>query len=202
MLSDYINNAAEIHSRNIELATYPVDDTKVIVHGILKDRRYVKVFDAAGTAREPGTVHHLEVRLLISAAPLVIMEAEAEMITVPIEECRQTLENMEKLVGIPVKSGFSKQVRSLIGGKHGCNHLSQLIVAMGQEVVSGWLTQKRKNRPVLPKNLESLIGKEYIFDSCLMWSKGGPRYNNLLKAIEANQEQNENPDVNHGNQGT
>jgi hypothetical protein len=188
MLSDHINQASRIHSRTIELATYPIENAQVIVHGVLKDYRYVRVFDAAGAIKEPGIVHHIEARLLISSNPLVIEEAEAEMVVVPIDECRQAIENIKHLIGEQVRSGFSKQVRSVVGGTRGCNHLSQLIVSMGQEIVSGWLTRKRRDRPTLPKNMESFQEKDYILDSCLMWSKEGPRYNNLVKAIQANQE--------------
>jgi hypothetical protein len=73
---------------------------------------------------------------------------------------------------------------------------------MGQEVVSGWLTQKRKNPPVLPENMEAFIDKEYIFDSCLLWSKGGSRYNNLKRVIKDQQKHVEYQDINHSNKGT
>lgn len=184
MSAENTRHGDQIHSRQLTLSTHHVDQQSIIVKGSLVDHRYVSVFDAAGVFKKPGVVHHIEVDLQVSANPLRITGVEARMIQVPMDECRSTLDNLSKLVGLEVKSGFSRSVRSLVGGKDGCNHLSQLIVILGQEIVSGWLTQKRRERRTLPKDVESFPDRDYIFDSCRMWSKQGARYQNFVRAIE------------------
>jgi hypothetical protein len=43
MLDKIVANKTKIHTRDIKLATYPHTDSRVIVHGVLKDKRYIKI---------------------------------------------------------------------------------------------------------------------------------------------------------------
>ena len=86
MLDKIVENKTKIHTRDIKLATYPHTDSSVIVHGVLKDKRYIKIFDINGDILEPGIVHHLDVKILIKPDPLTIEDAQAQMI--PLNGCR------------------------------------------------------------------------------------------------------------------
>jgi len=187
MLNKIIENKSKIHTRDIRLATYPHTDSSVIVHGVLKDRRYIRVFDVTGGVKEPGIIHHMDVKLLIKPDPLRIEDAQAQMIHTPMPECSTTLDTIEKLKGLEIKSGFSKNIRNIMGGKKGCTHLCQLIIAMGQEIVHGWLTQQRKDKSPVPKDLDSLSEKKFLIDSCRMWTRTGPKIESLKQAIKARQ---------------
>ncbi|MCK5165271.1 MAG: DUF2889 domain-containing protein, partial [Desulfobacula sp.] len=77
MLNKIIENKPKIHTRDIRLATYPHTDSRVIVHGVLKDQRYIRVFDVTGAVVEPGIIHHMDVKLLIKPEPLMIEDAQA-----------------------------------------------------------------------------------------------------------------------------
>jgi hypothetical protein len=188
MLDKIIENKPKIHSRDIKLETYSHTDSRVIIHGVLKDERYIKIFDITGKVLEPGIVHHLDVKLLVKPAPLIIEYAQAQMIKVPMSECSATLDTIEKLKGLEIKSGFSKTIRDIMGGKKGCAHLCQLIIVMSQEIVQGWLTHKRKNSSPVPKDLDSFAEKKFIIDSCRMWTNNGPKIKTLEQAIKAQQE--------------
>jgi len=185
MFGHMIKSGEKLHTRDIQLATYLCTDSRIIVHGVLKDRRHAKVYDVTGTAREPGIVHHLDVKLLIQVDSLEIEEAQIEMVHVPLAECPATLDTVEKLKGLEVKAGFSKKIRGLMGGKKGCAHLCNLIIAMSQEIVQGALACKRQNRPSVPKDIDSLSDKGFLIDSCRMWTRDGPKVTALKKAIEA-----------------
>ena len=187
MLNKIIETKSKIHTRDIQLATYPHTDSRVIVHGVLKDRRYTKVFDITGEVNEPGILHHLDVTLLIKPDPLMIEDAQAQMIHVPLPECTTTLDTVEKLKGLEIKAGFSKKIRDIMGGKKGCSHLCNLIIAMGQEIVQGWLAHDRRKKPPVPKDLDSLREKNFLIDSCRMWTLQGPKVKSLEKAIKARQ---------------
>lgn len=117
MLNKIVKNKTKIHTRDIRLATYPHTDSRVIVHGILKDWRYIKVFDITGKVLDPGVIHHMDVKLLINSDPLMIEDVQAQMLHVPMSECRCTLDTIEKLKGIKIEAGFSKNIRSIMGGK-------------------------------------------------------------------------------------
>lgn len=184
MLKGMIKEQSKIHTRNISLATYPCTDSCVLVQGILKDQQYIPVFDVTGKTKAPGTVHHMSVTLLITPDPLTIVQAEAEMLTVPMAECPSTLDLVEQLVGVQIKSGFSTQIRKIMGGNRGCTHLCTLVVTMGQEIFHGWLTQKRSQKAPLPASLDDLEEKGFLIDSCRMWKKDGPKMREMQKAIE------------------
>jgi hypothetical protein len=187
MLNKIVENKARIHTRDIRLATYPHTDSKVVVHGVLKDERYIKIFDITGNVLDPGIVHHLDVKFLIKADPLTIEDAQANMIKVPMPECAQTLDTIEKLKGLEIKSGFSKTIRDIMGGKKGCTHLCQLIITMSQEIVHGWLTHKKKDNSPVPNNIDSFPEKKFIIDSCRMWAGNGPKIKKLEQAIKEQQ---------------
>jgi len=185
MLNKIIENKTKIHTRDISLATYPHTDSSVIVHGVLKDKRYIKIFDINGDILEPGIVHHLDVKLLIKPDPLTIEDAQAQMIKIPMSECSDTLDTVEKLKGLEIRSGFSKTIRDIMGGKKGCAHLCQLIIVISQEIVQGWLTHNRKEKTPVPKDLDSFAEKKFIIDSCRMWTSQGPKIKKLEQAIKA-----------------
>jgi hypothetical protein len=71
-----------------------------------------------------------------------------------------------------------------MGGKKGCTHHCTLIIAMGQEIVHGWQTHKRKDQSPVPKNIEDFSEKKYIIDSCRMWTSHGPKIKALEQAIK------------------
>ena len=184
MLKDIINDKPRIHTRNISLTTYPISKTEIITEGILLDKSYQKIFTIAGNVKEPGIIHHMVIRLLIKGDPLTIIDAEAEMLNVPVEECKITLDTLDKIKGIEIKSGFSNLIRKIMGDKNGCTHIAHLVMVMGQEIVHGWLTHKRKNKSAIPENIENFQGKDFILNSCRLWVKDGPRMKSLVQALQ------------------
>jgi len=184
MLKDIIKDKPKIHTRDINLTTYALSKKEIIVEGILLDKSYQKIFTITGNVKEPGIIHHMAIRLLIKGDPLTIVDAEAEMLNVPVEECKSTLDTLVKIKGIEIKSGFSNLIKKTIGDKNGCTHLAHLVMVMGQEIVHGWLTHKRKNKSAVPENIENFQGKDFILNSCRMWAKDGPRMKSLEQALQ------------------
>ncbi|MCP4665548.1 MAG: DUF2889 domain-containing protein, partial [Deltaproteobacteria bacterium] len=109
-------NQDPVHERRVAFKTYPTDNNRVIVEGWLTDERFVSGYHWNGRERPPGVVHRMCVRLLVGEWPLQVLDAEAEMPGVPMELCRDTLESVKKVVGLSIVSGFSEEVRKLIGG--------------------------------------------------------------------------------------
>ncbi len=181
MLKDQIKN--KIHSRTISLSSYPLKKSEIIVEGILLDERFQKVFTLSGDVKEPGVVHHIEVRLLICDNPLRIVKAEAEMPHIPMDECRESLELIGYVEGVEIGRGFSKKVRTLTGGTKGCTHLAHLLTVMSQEIVHGWMTDKRKKKRPLPKSLEHVKERDFLINSCRMWTENGPKMRELKQAF-------------------
>ncbi|MCG8635161.1 MAG: DUF2889 domain-containing protein [Desulfobacterales bacterium] len=189
MLKEIIKGKPPVHTRDIRLSTFAHGPDRVIVHGELKDERCIPIVDILGRNKEPGTVHHMSVTLLIAPDPLRIVEAEAEMMTVPMEQCPETLDCIERIKGLEIKPGFSRQIRSLAGGADGCAHLCTLIKTMGTEILHGWMVWKRSQAPDRKTPLQNLKGKSYLVNSCRLWKKGGPKYNEMVEAMEKEADQ-------------
>ncbi|HSL62276.1 MAG TPA: DUF2889 domain-containing protein [Desulfotignum sp.] len=184
MLADLIKHRSRIHTRDIRMTTYPQDGGQVIVAGELTDTRYVTIFDITGRVLEPGTIHHIRLFCRVAPDPLRIVDAQADMPTIPIEDCRTTLDRVPLLIGLEIKPGFTRQVGSLMGGTRGCTHLCTLTKAMAQEMVHGWLTEKRREPTPLPDNIQAVKESGFLVDSCRMWRKGGPKIQTLERAVQ------------------
>ncbi len=173
-----------VHERRVELRTYPIENNRVIVEGWLRDERFVSGYHWDGQERPPGVVHWMCVRLLVGDWPLRILDAEAEMPGVPKDFCRDTRESVEKVVGLAIVSGFSDEVRRLIGGVKGCAHLTYLIVAMGPAALHGyWAQQSRLPRPV-PRSIDEFSGLRYLVNSCRLWKEDGPMMELVRDSLE------------------
>jgi hypothetical protein len=184
MLADLITDRPRIHTRDIRMTTFPHDNSQVIVAGELIDTRYIPIFDITGKLLEPGTIHHIRLFCKIAPDPLRILKAEADMPCIPMAECRTTLDRVPLLKGLGIKPGFTRKVAEIMGGTRGCTHLATLTKAMAQEIVHGWLTEKRRNPAPLPINVESIKEKDFLVDSCRMWKKDGPKIQALVQAIQ------------------
>jgi hypothetical protein len=190
MLSDLIKDRFAIHTRDIRMSTFPHEKGQVLIMGELTDTRYVKIFDITGKVLEPGTIHHIRLFCRIAPDPLRILEVQADMPFIPMAECRTTLDRVPLLTGLEIKSGFTRKVSEIMGGTKGCTHLATLTKAMAQEMVHGWLTEKRRDPMLLPGNIEDIKEKGFLVDSCRMWKQGGPKIQALVKAIQQAKENN------------
>jgi len=175
---------APVHERKIEIRTYPAGPQQIIVEGWLKDDRRVGGFHWDGRPRPPGVVHRLGIRLLVGGWPLTIQEAEAEMVEIPHELCRTLEESLKKTIGLTIASGFTDQVRRLLGGLEGCSHLTHLLLAMAPAILHGYWTQhSRKPRPV-PKSMDEVQGLSILVNSCQLWKENGPLIQLVQEAID------------------
>ncbi len=184
MLAEFIKDLSRIHTRDISMTTFPYENGQVIVTGELTDTRYVKIFDITGHVKEPGTIHHIRLFCRVAPDPLRIIEAQADMPTIPMADCRTTLDRVPMLEGLEIKPGFTRKVAEIMGGTRGCTHLCTLTKAMAQEMVHGWLTEKRRKPMVLPENIEDIKESGFLVDSCRMWEKDGPKIQALAQAIQ------------------
>ncbi|HCY86171.1 MAG TPA: hypothetical protein DHV36_13640 [Desulfobacteraceae bacterium] len=183
MLKDIIAPKSPVHTRDIRLSSYDHGEDRIIVHGELRDERRVPIVDILGRPKDPGTIHHMTATLLIASAPLRIIEAEGEILTAPMAECPQTLDRMAHITGLEIRPGFSKEIRSRVGGKDGCAHLCTLVKAMGTEILHGWLTWQRHQNQTPAQGVDPEKAGVFLIDSCRLWKKDGPKYNEMKRAF-------------------
>ena len=98
----------------------------------------------------------------------------------PHHLCPTVADTVKKIIGLPIVSGFSDQVRKRLAGVEGCSHMMHLILAMGPAALHGyWAHQSRRPRPA-PKSFEEIPGLSYLVNSCQLWREDGP----LIRAIK------------------
>lgn len=171
-----------VQTRSIRIDTYAVDEDRVVVEGILEDTRPMPIYTIARQRREPGSVHGMVVRFLLGGLPTEILDAEAEMPTVPMEGCRQAIDSVKKLVGLPIVYGFSKAVKDRMGTTEACNHLTSLILTMGSAAIQG-MAAHRGRTPHPAEAREAML--EYVKDSCCVWRRDGDHYRKTLEEIKS-----------------
>jgi len=184
-----------VHTRAIRIDTFAVDDDHVIVEGVLEDNRHLPSYSLAGKERPPRQIHGMTVRLLIGGMPARIVDAEADMPEVPQEQCRAAVRSVEKLVGMSIVYGFSKEVKDRLDGVEGCSHLTSLILTMGSAAVQG-MAAHRARKPPAPEMGAVML--EYLKNTCCTWREDGPAYQNVLQEVRAVQENSGNSEDSDG----
>ena len=111
------------------------------------------------------------------------------MIDVPRNECPETLDSVKKIIGMPIVSGYSEEVRKRLGGIKGCTHMTHLIVVMGPAALHGFWTHAARNPRPIPKTMEEVPGLRYLVNSCKLWAEDGPIMDMIRKSFEDQEEE-------------
>jgi hypothetical protein len=168
----------KIHTRKIDIVIYEGSEDSIIVEGILKDDRPLDSYRLTGERIPPGTIHHMIIRIEVKGPQLIIEDIEVEMPTVPHEVCRETLDCLKPVKGLPIVSGFTRKIKTLVGGPKGCNHLLALLTAMAPAAVQGAfsLTASKQKDP----KTKASGNMERLKNTCWAWRGDGP----LMKVVK------------------
>jgi len=162
-----------IHERSAVIKIYEIEKDKILMEGILTDERFCRMFlHASQKAIDPSMLHRIVVKIILSLPKFIIESAEAEMITVPDDVCREVENVVKKIVGLQITSGFKGKVRELMGGAKGCLHISNLLLFMSTAALQGSHTYYNRlqedgtlKRPAFDRGI--------LADSCHFWKKEG-----------------------------
>ncbi len=167
-----IKKGQKIHTRRIDIATYEGGADSVVVEGILRDERLFHSYQLTGKVLEPGTIHHMIIRMEVRGPQLTIINIEVEMPTVPHELCSQVKQCLAPVKGLSIVAGFTARLKKIAGGPRGCTHLVSLLTAMAPAAVQGsWSAMTRK--PVKSKEHLPMV-LERVKNSCWLWREDGP----------------------------
>jgi len=173
MQSIWKSKGGKLHTRNIEVATYEYDGQRIIVEGFLKDDRFQESHMITGETFPSGVVHHMAIRLLVNCSNLLIEDVDVDLISVPREVCRETIDCLASVKGLAITKGFTAKVKKIAGDNKGCAHLVELILAMAPAVIQGFgAHQSRK-----PSNFDSDHAKvvfQFLVNTCRVWREDGP----------------------------
>ncbi len=171
----------KVHSRTLEILTYPAGEGGIVVTGELVEKRLRSYYGVSGEIRSPHTVHHMIIRMLIEGLTFAITEIEVEMPGVPRDACLETARCLNRLVGMNIAAGFTLKAREAVGGWRGCTHLLALLTAMAPAAVQGFWVHHAA-RP-MANDTSSRLMEQYLIDSCWVWRREGPMAQDLLRQI-------------------
>ncbi len=182
MQSTWKSKGKKLQTRKIEITTYDYDGKRVIVEGFLKDERFQKTHTITSETRPKGIIHHMYIRLLVNCSNLSIEDVDVDLISVPREVCRETIDCLAPIKGLTIAKGFTLTVKKVAGGNKGCTHLVELLQAMAPAVFQGVRTHQSQKPPAFDSDqAKKLI--QYLINTCHGWREDGHFVEMLKKKL-------------------
>ncbi len=172
------------HTRTIEVNTYEYDEQRLVVEGCLADQRLQEYHLATGEKRLPGLLHQMIIHMLVNKTTLEIEDLHVEMPAVPREECLETINSLEPVKGLRIKHGFTSKVKALAGSGKGCNHLAELLTAMGSSTIQGYAAYKLQESSKFTPNMFDML-----LNTCWTWRAEGALVNFIKEKIASEQKE-------------
>ena len=186
MKAVWTDRGKSLYSRNIQITAYEYDKQRIIVEGFFQGNRCQEFVSIIGEKHPIGIVHHMSIRLLVNCSSHTIEDIDAELLSVPRPECRETINSLLPLKGLSITRGFTAKAKKTVGGAGCCTHLLELITAMAPAVVTGLAAFRgRKSTGFDPD--QARMSMQYLLNTCRTWSEDGPLVTMLKKKIKSKQ---------------
>jgi hypothetical protein len=182
MQSIWQSKGKKVHTRNIEVTTYEYDGQRIIIEGFLKDDRFQESHMITGETFPSGVIHHMAIRLLVNCSNLLIEDIDVDLISVPREVCRETIDCLAPIKGLTITKGFTSKVKKMAGGNKGCTHLVELILAMAPAVFQGFgAHQSQKSSNFDYDHAKRIF--QFLVNTCSAWREDGSFVEILKKKL-------------------
>jgi hypothetical protein len=164
---------APIHQRTIKCEGFRREDGLWDIEARLVD---TKSYAFANTWRSqvlPGEpLHEMLVRLTLDESYTVVA-VECATEHAPHGTCGAILPNFQRIVGQKVGAGWTKRVKSLVGGAEGCAHHVELFGIMGTvafQTMGPLLARQKSVSDSVPAPADV---SKFLINSCHIWREGG-----------------------------
>ena len=130
MLSDPVERELS-HTRNITCKGYLRHDNNWDIEAEMQDLKNYSFAneDRGGTVHKGEKLHNMFVRLTIDA-DMCIIDAEAFTKYSPYAICPDICDHYKKLIGLKIAPGWTREIKNLFSGVHGCTHITELLGTM------------------------------------------------------------------------
>jgi len=173
MQSIWKSKGKKLHTRNIEVTTYDYDGQRIIIEGLLKDDRFQESHAITGEIFPSGVIHYMAIRLLVNCSNLLIEDIDVELISVPREICRETINCLAQIKGLTITKGFTLKIKKIAGGNKGCTHLVELLQAMAPAVIQGFAAHQSQKPASFDSNQTKRM-LQFLVNTCHAWREDGP----------------------------
>ncbi len=124
-----------IHQRRIHPSAYLREDSLWDIEARLTDTKaYPFPTLQRGLLPVGEWVHDIWLRLTLDVN-LVIQNAEASLQVTPFNRCPTIQNNVSRLIGLKIESGWTQKAKERIGGVAGCSHLMELLRPMATTAI-------------------------------------------------------------------
>ncbi|HBC58067.1 MAG TPA: hypothetical protein DCZ03_12955 [Gammaproteobacteria bacterium] len=157
-----------LHSRNIDIECFALEDKKIKAIGLLDDDRGLPLQTYSGKKIPAGgDLHTMRVTLVLDEQ-LCIEQAEIEMLDTPGTQCLSIEQQSEQLLGLCIQRGFRRALFERIGGIKGCMHVNTLLTQMAPAILQASFAAKGQEG-----GLSEQQWLENIADSCHVMRQDG-----------------------------
>ena len=166
-----------IHTRRYDTRVYQLSDEELLVRGAVSDTKPPGLYVVGDP--ESMEIHQMQLELNVRLPALEITSARVLFETHPHGHCPLIANDYEKLVGLSIARGFTREIRNLFGGPRGCTHVNALLQAMAPAVVqSTWSVSVRRGR-LLGESGQAISPEERRrrlkgnVNTCHIWAEDG-----------------------------
>ena len=134
-----------LHLREIRYEGYKRDDGLFDIEGHLVDTKDHDFVLLTGLRKSGEAVHDMFVRVTIDGEMNVIdVEARTDRMPYP-GACDAITPDYRKLVGANLMHGYRKRLHDVLGGTHGCTHLTEMLTFLPTAALQTFAGLRREN---------------------------------------------------------
>jgi hypothetical protein len=167
-----------IHNRTIVCDGYQREDGLWDIEGCLRDTKSYFFKNPWRGGIQPGeAVHEMRTRLTVDETFMVVA-VECVSDNGPFPTCGAIVPNFQRLVGQRIGPGWSKRVKTLVGGVEGCAHHVELICLLATVAFQSM-------GPLLSKTNKDAVADahpKFVVNSCHIWRADGEMVHNYFPA--------------------
>lgn len=135
------------------------------VRGHLRDRY-------TDPARAETVLHEYRLDLWVDRESMIVDDVRIEPIHLPYGECFQAPGNIDRLVGLKLRPGFTAEALERLQGEAGCTHMNSLISDLSiASLFHGYITMRAYERE--HKGIPVMPADDHRTGICAGWRAGG-----------------------------
>ena len=166
-----------MHTRKVTCKGYLREDDLWDIEGNIVDTKPYRFenIDRGGHIEAEEPLHGMWVRLTINDQ-MLIKDVEAVTDFSPYNYCHDIAPDYKKLIGLSLAVGWNKQVRTLMKGKLGCTHITELMGPMATTAFQTIFSGRNEGKKTDEKRENSLpnSSKPPLLNTCHSYAEDSP----------------------------
>ncbi len=176
MLDEKHEDMELVHTRQIICRGYRRKDGLWQIEASVADEKGQAVpFNSRPSVAAGEMIHHLSLSVVIDD-DYRIRDASAKTMAAPWPVCTDIAADYRKLIGLRIGPGFTRAVRKILGGTHGCTHLTDLLGQVGNTYMQASFPDRLARQRQTGEDPRQWpdSGTLAFVDGCHAWRKDGP----------------------------